>query len=448
MSARSPARHGRVDRDAISFQPDAVAIELDPLPRSARIVLPTIVLALAAAITWAALAEVDRIVTATGKLVTREPLIVLQSLETAVVRQLDVQVGDRVRAGQVVAVLDPTFAGADLSASRAEVAILDAQMARVRAEMSGSRSIEATIEVPEETLAIERQLLLNRSNEYQARIEAFAARERKARSELDETGKLLATLQKRRENVVEVVTMRETLIDRGASSRLNLITAENERLAVDQELTQLGIRRKSLEEEIQTVMAEREAFMTERRRQLTEHLIESTRQRERLINQLTKSERRTSLVSLVSDVDGVVLERARLSVGSVAQSAQALVTIVPSNAVLECEVEIPSKDIAYVRGTDTAAIKLEAFPFQKYGTVGGRITRMAPDAVQKPVNEGGSVTYKARIGLDAQRLVSAAEVALAPGMVVTAEIKVGHRTVLSYFLYPLIRALDEGIREP
>lgn len=448
MSARAPDRRGQVDRSAIAFQPDAVAIELDPLPRSARIILPTIVLALAAAITWAALAQVDRIVTATGKLVTREPLIVLQSLETAVVRQLDVQVGDRVKAGQVVAVLDPTFAGADLSASRAEVAILDAQMARVRAEMAGSRSIAATAEVPEETLAIERQLLLNRSNEYQARIEAFAARERKARSELDETGKLLATLQKRRQNVVEVVTMRETLIDRGASSRLNLITAENERLAVDQELTQLGIRRKSLEEEIQTVLAEREAFITERRRQLTEQFIDSTRQRERLVNQLTKSERRTSLVSLVSDVEGVVLERARLSVGSVAQSAQALVTIVPSNAVLECEVEIPSKDIAYVRGTDTAAIKLEAFPFQKYGTVPGRITRMAPDAVQKPVNEGGSVTYKARIGLDTQRLLSAPEVALAPGMVVTAEIKVGHRTVLSYFLYPLIRALDEGIREP
>lgn len=441
--------HVRLVAEAIAFQPDAVAIEVQPPPWLAKLTLWFILLVFAAAVVWSALAEIDRIVVAPGRLITREPLIVLQPLETAIIRRLDVQVGDRVRAGQVLVELDPTFTGADTVASRGELGSLDAQIARLYAELAGERTMADSGSIPPENLRIERQLLDDRVKEARARLDAFQSRERRARTELDQSSQIETILKKRSDNIDEIVRMRATLMASGASSRLQLILAENERLSIEQELTQLMVRRRTLDEEIQTVLAEREAFTKERRRQATEQLIEAQRQRERILNTLTKSERRANLVSLVAPVDAIVFERARLSVGSVAQSAQALLVIVPIGATLEGEVEIPSKDIALVRTGDSVAVKIEAFPFQRYGTLEGRLTSIAPDANQKPVNEGGAVTYKAKIELIARRLMTVPEgVSLAPGMVVTAELISGKRTVLSYFLYPVLRALDEGIREP
>jgi hemolysin D len=436
-------------RAAIEFQTDAIAIEMQPLPWQSRLTLHAILAMIAAAVLWAALAQVDRIVVAGGKLVTHDPLIVLQPLESSIIRRFDIQVGEHVKAGQVLAVLDPTFAGADVTASRSEVGSLDAQIARLRAELAGETVIADYGGADVEALAIERRLLRDRSEEMTARLQALQSRERKARTELIDMGKLESTSRQRLANIAEIVNMRRILIEKGASSRLNVIVAENERLSAEQEITQLMVRRRSLDEEIQTVLAEREAFLKERRRQSAEQLIEAQRQRERIVNTLRKSERRANLVTIEAPVDAVVFERARVSVGSVAQSAQTLAALVPDGARLEAEVEIPSKDIAQVRVGSAAFVKLEAFPFQRFGGLEGRVSSIAPDAQQKPASEGGAVTYKAKITLASQRLATVpGDILLAPGMVATAEIRAGKRTVLSYFLYPIIRALSEGVREP
>jgi HlyD family secretion protein len=449
MARTTQKVHVRLAPEAIAFQPDAVAIEVEPPPWKAKLTLWVILLSFVGAVVWSALAEIDRIVVAPGKLITREPLIVLQPLETAIIRYLNVQVGDRVRAGQVLVELDPTFTGADMVASRGELGSLDAQIARLYAELAGERTIADNGNIPPESLRIERQLLDDRVTEARARLDAFQSRERRSRAELDQSSEIEAILKKRGKNIDDIVGMRSALIEKGGSSRLQLILAQNEYLSIEQELAQLMVRRRTLDEEIQTVLAEREAFNKERRRQATEQLIEAQRQRERMLNTLTKSERRGALVSLLAPADAIVFERARLSVGSVAQSAQALLVLVPVGAMLEGEVEIPSKDIALVQTGDKVAVKIEAFPFQRYGTLEGQLLSIAPDANQKPANEGGAVSYKAKIELAAQRLATVPrDLGLAPGMVVTGEIISGKRTVLSYLLYPVLRALNEGMREP
>src|SRR5215467_9396765 len=100
---------GPVDPEAVNFQPDAVMIEERPLPWFARSVVYVIVLLVVSAATWASLSQVDRVVTARGKLITVDPLMTIQPLETAIVHSINVGVGDTVRAGDVLATLDPTF---------------------------------------------------------------------------------------------------------------------------------------------------------------------------------------------------------------------------------------------------------------------------------------------------------------------------------------------------
>ncbi len=117
---------------------------------------------------------------------------------------------------------------------------------------------------------------------------------------------------------------------------------------------------------------------------------------------------------------------------------------------LEAEVSIDAKDIGFVSADAVARIKLDAYPFQKHGTLEGVVRTISEDAfTEKDKEKAQPPFYRSRIVLASRELRAVpATFRLIPGMTVSAEIKAGERTVLSYFLYPLLRGLDESIREP
>jgi hemolysin D len=160
------------------------------------------------------------------------------------------------------------------------------------------------------------------------------------------------------------------------------------------------------------------------------------------------------MVSLTAPADAVVLDLAPRSIGSIVREAERIVTLVPLNVPLEAEVSVNTRDIGRVKADDAVRVKFDAYPFQKFGTATGAIRMISRDAFTPEPQPGATQTaslpfFKALIPLADMRLNQSLElVRLLPGMTVTAEIKVGRRTVISYFLYPLIRGLDESIREP
>ena len=167
---------------------------------------------------------------------------------------------------------------------------------------------------------------------------------------------------------------------------------------------------------------------------------------------------RIIMVALTAPADAVVLDLAQRSVGSVVREAEPVVTLVPINVPLEAEVSINTRDIGRIAVGKEARIKLDAYPFQKYGTASGEVRTISQDTFVTGQQQDPNATtaqppaapfFKARILLADTRLnVSDVPVRLLPGMTVSTEIKVGNRTVMSYFLYPLLRGLDDAIREP
>jgi HlyD family secretion protein len=143
------------------------------------------------------------------------------------------------------------------------------------------------------------------------------------------------------------------------------------------------------------------------------------------------------------------LEIGKKSVGSIVKEAEPLFILVPLVALLEAEVEVGPSDIGEIRVGDAARIKLDAYPFQKHGTVKGRVISISADTFSRQNAMGGQdYYYIARISLEDTRLVRLPiPTRLIPGMTLTGEIITGKRTVISYFLYPVIRVLDESFRE-
>jgi HlyD family secretion protein len=444
---------------ALDYLPDGAAIEHAPLPWLARSTLYVLAGLLVALVLWAGFAQVDRIVTAGGRLVTTAPLVVAQPLETAVVRGVDVQVGDRVRAGDRLATLDPTFAAADLADLTAKLTSVEAQIGRLRAELDGG---DFTPAAGNPDAAVQAAILERRRAEYRSRLASLDEKAGQLDSSIAASRRAQVGLAERLAVVGEVEDIRRQLQERQTGSRLTWLEARIERLRMRDDLVALQDREQTSAHELRGVQADRAAFIDEWRRKTAEELVEQTRQRATLVEQIAKAERRRSLVTLTAPVDAVVLEVAKRSVGSVIKEAEPLVTLVPADVPLEVEAEIPSRDIGLVRVGDFVRVKLDAFPFQRHGTLPGEIRTISADAfthdaaqgVATPMNPDGprpaaGAVFRARIRLTDTRLEAVPDgTNLSPGMVASAEIRVGTRSVLSYFLYPVIRALDESIREP
>jgi HlyD family secretion protein len=150
-------------------------------------------------------------------------------------------------------------------------------------------------------------------------------------------------------------------------------------------------------------------------------------------------------------VDGVVLEIAKLSPGSIVREAETFFTLVPLNAPLEAEVHIESLDVGYIKLGSATHIKVDAFPFQRHGTLDASVRTVSEDAFRRETvsKNGADAYYIARLALNSTELKGMSDgVRLLPGMTLTAEIVVGHRTILSYMAWPLTKGISEAAREP
>lgn len=436
-----------------AFQPDALELEASEPSRTARVTLYLVAALIVGAVIWATLSTVDEVVVAPGRLITTRPSIVVQPLETSVIRSIDVTVGEVVRAGQTLARLDATFAQSDADQLRARHATYDAQVRRLTAELN-DRDAPGLAERGEEG-ALQARLLLQRRAYLASQLTHYARLVEMGKAEMAKTRAEERALVKRSANLGEIVTMHATLVERQTGSRLRYLLAQDTRLNVETDLVKVRGAKVAAEQSVAKAQAEQEAFIQDYRRAAMEELVEAERQRAAASEELKKMERRRDLVVLTAPADAVVLEMADRSVGSVVREAEPLLTLTPLDIPLEGEISIDARDIGRIHAGQSVRIKFDAYPFQKHGTATGSLRTISEDAfahdrAETPLQaERPSSFYRARVSLDVVDLKQVpAPIRLIPGMNVTAEIMSGRRSVASYFLYPLIRGFDESIREP
>jgi hemolysin D len=164
-----------------------------------------------------------------------------------------------------------------------------------------------------------------------------------------------------------------------------------------------------------------------------------------LHQELIKAQQRSKFTHLTSPVDGVVQQLAVHTIGGVVTEAQQLMIIVPSDNPLIVDVMVQNKDIGFVYPGQVAVIKVETFPFTKYGTIDATVTTVSNDAIQ---DEKLGLIYAARLKLSRSTIaVEDKIINLSAGMAVSAEMKTGRRRVIEYFLSPLMQYKDESLHE-
>ena len=446
---KTPGAKGVHGATRIEFLPDADEIERSPLPRYTQMILHVLLAALLIFIVWATFSKVDQVVAARGRLVTPLPNIVVQPLESSIIQSIDVRVGQVVKKGQRLATLDPTFTKADEAELRTRLSSLETQSHRLEDELAGGK-------LPANSGAnmdskLQAQLSSERRANYLAQLRKFEETEGKLRASIETNRLDQQALSARMKNLLEMEAMQEKLVAQKFSAPVRLLEERERRLGVERELQLAKNREAEIKRELSAFEAEKISFEKSWRQKTMEDLLATSRDRNALGEQLQKADKRNKMVTLVAPSDAVVLEIAKLSQGSVVSGAQALFTLVPLVAELEAEVQIDSLDVGYVKIGDTVHIKMDAYPFQKHGALEAKLRTVSEDAFRRDASAGQGLDayYLSRINLGSSRLSNMPEHArLLPGMTLTAEIVVGKRSVMSYLLWPLTKALNDSISEP
>jgi hemolysin D len=278
-----------------------------------------------------------------------------------------------------------------------------------------------------------------------AKLSRLAAEQAHRRAEIATVGELIAKL----EATLPIARQREadfrSLTEQGFVSGHAVQDRMRDRIEQERDLATQRARR--VEAQAASIEAEhaRSAYVAETQRLLSERHAQATSKRQQLTQERSKAEQRTRLTQLTAPVAGFVQQVAVHTEGGVVTPAQVLMVIVPKNARVTAEVAIDNKDIGFVNSGQSAAIKLETFPFTRYGTVAASVKSVTADAVS---DDRKGAIFPASLTLERTSIdVDGKRIALSPGMNVTAEIKTGRRRVIDYLLSPVQRAAGESLKE-
>jgi hemolysin D len=412
---------------------------------------------------------------AQGKLQPTGHVKVIQPLETSRVQATRVENGMRVRAGDVLVELDPSEAAADVAASAASLASYRAEALRREAAIKAAQTMPISTRLdivwPAETPAAirrrEERVFTADLAQLDAQIASLSAQAQQKRAEHERLAttivaqeQLIATLQQR-------VTMRAQLVDMNAGSKSNLIdateTLQYQKTTLAQQKGQLAEAEANLGVVLKDIQKTTDTFIAEN----AQKAAEAERQAADLQEKLIKAKARLSHMTLTSPIDGTVQASTLTTVGQIVTSGQELMSIVPEGTTLEIEAYLPNKDIGFVKEGEPAIVKIESFPFSRYGTIDARVTRVARDAIPEPDAdqlEKDPTRRAARLPNGAQRTqnlvfpvtlaldqtlinVDGTKVPLGAGMAVTVEIRTGSRRILEYVFSPLVQIGSEAMKE-
>ncbi len=426
--------------DEAAFLPAALSLQqtpVHPAPRRAAIV---ICLLFAIVLAWSIFGKVDIVAVAQGRIVVSERTKTIQPLEASVVSKILVKDGDVVQAGQVLVELDATAAKADATSIASQLEAAQTESTRTAALITGI----ATGRVPPIASGTDAQTQAEWLD-LSARLSRIDAEQQRRQAEAATVQQTIAKL----EATLPLVRQREAdvkgLAEQGFMNQHAGQDRARERIELERDLAVQRARLLEAQAAAAETRRTRIATQADAMRALRERQTQANLKREQLTQERSKSDQRSRLTQLTAPVAGTVQQVAVHTPGGVVTPAQVLMIVVPSNAEVTAEIILENKDVGFVHAGQLAEVKLETFPFTRYGTVQATVANLSADAV---ADDKRGAIFPATLRLDRTHLdVDGKRITLTPGMNLSAEIKTGRRRVIDYLLSPVQAAADQSLKE-
>ena len=421
-----------------------------PLPRA---VLYAILALLTALLLWASFARLDIIAVAPGKIVPQGYLQIVQPSESGVIREILVREGAQVQQGQVLARMDARLSDADSRQLQNELKLKRLQLRRIDAELNAVALHQLADDPPELHAQVNAQLQARRQAHLGA-LEIERAQLAKAEQDLKSAAEIEAKLQKTIPLFAEQEAAYDKLVKDGFAGKLMHLEKQRNRIEKEQDLRAQQFNIASLKATIIQINKRIAQIASSYRQQLQNEKVETEALYHRLRQDWDKQAHRHALLELRAPQDGVVKDLATHTLGSVVAPGTVVMTLVPGGDALAAEVWVTHLDAGLVEAGQPVRLKLTAYPFQQYGMMEGSVKQISPDASEPGdtksagMQQQSASSFRALIDLQQPYLeAQGRHYRITPGMQVSAEIRLGTRSVLQYLLAPVQKTLHEAGRE-
>lgn len=409
-------------------------------------------------ITWAAYSKLEEVVVGDGKVVPTLAIQKIQSLEGGIIEQVLVKAGEQVKKGQPLIILDDTRFRTAFQESDEHYRTLQAQIKRLKAELdtvkvnTKEKDWKKQITISHQAIAFDdlsKRAQLNAKANYNERIGQIESQLEEAQLTIEQQTEALrdaksntSTLYSSLRLVNKEAKMLEGAVKRGAVAEVELIQTRRDQVKLRGEIASSKVAQQKTSAALREAIVMRRNLALEFRTSVQAQLNELTNQfaqledsQEGLADQLKRTE-------ITAPMDGTIKDILVRSLGGVVKPGEPIMELVPNDSKLIVEARISPQDIAFVQTGLEATIKFTAYDFVVYGGRKGTVTYVSADALQ---TEDGTAYYRAHIQLhdDPETRLQAI-----PGMQAMVDILTGEKTVLSYWLKPLLRAKTSALREP
>jgi len=360
-------------------------------------------------ILWSAIFQIDQVVNAQGQVIANSKTQIVQSADGGVLTELKVQEGDEVKQGQIIATLEKDRAMASFSESQGKVIALRMTVARLQSELS------------EKELAFDKSIQENYSDLVDAQLNLFKRRTQAYHDQLtvlkdnvrlaEQELNMNLPLEKFGDiSKADILRLKRNLNE----AKGNLIALKNKYF--QDASTELNKAQEDLNSQEQTLAD---------RKQLLEH------------------------TDIIAPATGIVKSIRVTTLGGVIRQGDEILQILPTESDLIIEAKIKPVDMAFIKTTLPAKVKLDAYDYSIFGSMSGVVSYVSADALTEDAKTGPMTYYRAKINIDESqfKVKSSKDIEVKPGMTATVDIKTGSRSILSYILKPLTKTLYQSMGE-
>ena len=428
-------------KDKHEFKPLLVEIEDRPINPLGRALLWTVIVFMTLSSIWLYIGKIDIVVSARGKILPYGDIKILQPIETGVISKILIKEGELVSKGQVLLEIDPSVTETNLESKEKNLELLEIETARLMALIEDKEFIVPLICKDEGVLSTQQLIFQTTKLGFKQQQELIKKqilqiKEQIQSSQIDR-GRLIQhknNAKKREEDLFEVIDIiaRREYDD----THKEVIEHEEQILMKNHDIIQLREKLNELDEQSLLITQEYQ-------NKLLEELTQKRKEATLLKVEIQSIEFRKAKQKITSPVNGYVSRLMVHTIGGVVTPAEKLISIVPNNVPLVIKATVLNQDIGFIKEGMDAAVKIDTFNFQKYGLIPATVSHISDDAIDD--EKLGAIYEIYLVPKKTHLFVKGEKVNLNSGMSVSAELKVGKRRVIEFFIYPLIKYLDEGM---
>ena len=398
---------------------------------------------------WSSFSFVDKTVSARGKFTNTAPNIEIQSTGSSIIEELNLERGQFINKGETVAILDGTVVNANLKITRDKIYAVKNKILRLELQKKSILNKSLNKDSSGQLDLINEEILNKHFDEFMIKMKTFSSDLLRLETEIVSMSADKELIRDQLDIKIKIEEGKKKLFEKNVGSLMDTLSSTDQRISVKRQLLSTTGSIEKLKSQKTSIVDQRSSYLTGELVGIAQELSSFNDQLLQLNEELIKNELERSNLFVKSPVEGVVLNLPTVTIGSLINKGDPIVTLVRSGLPLVLEIDVDPKDASDLYNGNPVSVKIDALPFQQFGDLGGTLIYLSDDTVEESLQGESGAYYRGRVNVEDSEIMGLPEeFDLTPGMLATADLKVGKRRLITYFTNPILKSLSSAMREP